>query len=58
MFIRLAHVPDPADPEVFEPPGSGSDRGSGTDLDPDPDPPIIKQKSNKTLDFYCIVTSS
>ncbi len=25
--------------------------------DPDPDPSIIKQNSEKTLDFYCFVTS-
>jgi hypothetical protein len=42
--IAQSSIPDP-EPYVF-----------GL-LDPDPDPYIKKQKTKKTLDFYCFVTS-
>jgi hypothetical protein len=42
VCIVLASVPDPPDPHVFAPYGSGSMSQRG--IDPDPDPSIIKQK--------------
>jgi hypothetical protein len=53
ILLYIVADADPQDPYVFGPPGSGS----GSICTKDPDPSIIKQKSNKSLNSYCFMTS-
>ncbi len=50
--------PDPPDPRVFGPPGSGSGIQIIRGIYPDPDPSIIKQKMLETPWFLCFVTTT
>ncbi len=57
-LIHETSVPDPPDPHVFGPPGSGSISQS---MDPDPDPYAIllstSKNRKKNVDSYCFLTS-